>query len=203
MRKIEHLQLIELCLINYQEATLVTFSTISLTVLKFFQFLQKMFPIPSPFVHFQKGQFVFRGLTNVKLEPNRKEEECKLWKSNWKEIGSKDGCWDVKLRSNWNWKVEKTGVKRLINRGTENWLESDVEKQINLKKKLLNSSTSWSKFQRSRSYQKRKALRFIIHPSSQSTGGLHKEVMCCWSNFQATLPSWWEYMHAHYAHYGT
>ena len=29
----------------------------------------------------------------------------------------------------------KTGVKRLINRGTENWLESDVEKQINLKKK--------------------------------------------------------------------
>ena len=58
----------------YQEATLVTFSTISLIVLKLFQFFHKIFPISSPFVHFQQGQFVFRGLTNVKLEPNRKEE---------------------------------------------------------------------------------------------------------------------------------
>ena len=154
-----------------------------------------MFPISSPFVHFQQGQFVFRGLTNVKLEPNRKEEECKLWKSNWKEIGWKDGCWDVNLRPNSNWKVEKRGRKDESIVESENWLESDVEKPT----KLNNCWTQHKLIQASKKsvLPKKKGFKVetIIHPSSQSTGGLQKEVMWCWSNFRATLPSWWEYMH--------
>ena len=71
---------------------------------------------------------------------------------------------------------------------------SDVEKQINLKNcltqhKLIQAS------KKSILLKEKPYCQTIIHLSSQSTGGLHKEVMCCWSNFRATLPSWREYMH--------
>ena len=77
--------------------------------------------------------------------------------------------------------MEKGGRKDESIVESENWLESDVEKQINLKKKkLLNSAQVDPSF---------KEVGPTKNPSSQSTGGLHKEVMCCWPNFRATLPS--------------
>ena len=98
-----------------------------------------------------------------------------------------------KIEVKWKLKSGKTVANRWIHREIWELVRVRCGKTDKFEK-LLNSAQVNPSFKEVDRKEK-PYCQTIIHPSSQSTGGLHKEVMCCWSNFRATLPSWREYMH--------